>query len=1286
MSLSTLPSYLSVVSGLTACPSDGPSESDMNCESDESTPQGITPENAHEFPGLVREIEEIERDYHQAKNPWSRGVVSLFILAHSGRFHDYVTRNGLLSDAGREFLSTLEGSQREIDPAVVQQDDHTDKADGGVVPKKEMPALAPLQAASENTSVSESELRDMESALASVPSFISPGYTTIANIPVDPAQIPAAIAFLSNRDGSMRMRAVHFLTSAAINRHDISAALPLLNRMIDETMPFGATVTKAFWAPATEAIKAAREHEASSAQAYDLLIDMLGRSAENEWKRANAVFFGDFLHVSASEQRDRALAALRRAEHHRDELVQRRAGGLLSQYEEIALRELIALLKLYDFSPVDLAAGPGRLAERLQAEPELIPLAVKLLDSHESRMVEAVSSAFGIVAAADGDVTPAIGRMFDLCFSDRFSRGPETSIVQRAFGNLIHGTKTRKAALDLIEPKLAESRLTERSAAYSILRVSARGQRAMDMLARGLGDETYDIRNNVREALKLLAADPRTSMKALYATADMLIPKYRPECRNYAAQIFEHAAGFVDIVAAESLVAAMQEGTVAVVVHRALIKAAMREGSRKDVLAALMRGIASDDATVRSNSASILGRLVAREKSRAATLDALAAAHTSEDVRVRSGIALAYGHAAKSAALGQTEIDILEKLRTDGDKAVQDNAAWALKNARANGGSDVTTGAAPHANLRSPSPLPCLPAGRLSPPFDIAQGTARERVAETPQHPLEAGRPPAEAAGDRQIETPQLDEPELKQLFSLRDTSIWDKARPEVLRALLELDAERRHGLMKASLETDDYYSPKRAAGLYAEFASQIPLARQEIEMLFRKRRGAWSDLANLLKSALDAARKSRGRDGFLSRDAYFEVMGRAVNGEFGEAAANTARELLRTAANNPIGPDGRAADLLAGAERGADVMPAQDTTGPKADAPAPTQKANPLLDPASLVEVFRNSYEDRHDVAGIATSVAELLALARTGRDKTVEVTSAMWQAVKLAKDDMRTLEKMVYFFFSVFNREGLLSTDDYAKLLELLDRHVNNSTVFNTVYSIIYDAKCSSNPLLKAAEASREQAQTSAVQQASGERARQTPANASAADKPAASPKDAPRVDPPSPEQLAFIKKMVERILRGDQKAAVADWAKLVGEGKAETHALPILLEVAAAVNDRSMAVDRLANAIAKDTNNPGKKLGILMKALSSEEPRVRAGAALILGELGRISDKLCNDNVRPLLSMLSENEDDKVRIRAEEALIAIGKNPGYRALVVAEVSMTAEAVKGKKLASLERILKAI
>ncbi len=1194
-----------------------------------SEPTTVTPENAQESPALVQEIEEIERDYHHATKPWARGVVSMFILAHSGKFDEYVAQNGRLTDAGREFLSAMKDEQREIDP--------------GVLPTERKEEARP------------------------------------------PATEPQPV----------RVQA-----------------------------------------PSARAVSPAPAKAIDPREQRRLLEEMIA-------------------------------------------LMKGGAGGSSNLAYYLSGRPT-----------------PEPLTERLVERPELIPIAAQLLDSSERYLVEATAKALDLVAWNDKDITPALPRLFQLIFPKHFGGSQNAmSPYVRAFAAAIRTPSSRTAALDLLEPKLSSDRSSERELAYSCL-ASARGERAIDLLAKGLGDSQFEIQKFARDSLRQLTTDQKkaTSMKALYATIEQLFAR-SPGSRKLAAEVIEYASDKVPMVGSDQLVAAFCYQEISGPLTRALVNAARRIDTRLNVYQALLQGFDRPNVAVRASVVATIVKLLRDDKVSSNTEQWLLKSADNKSPAVRSGIALAWGRAAKEGhILSRNEREVLATLKRDRDPKVREQATWAL--AQVKGGPEPAETESSRSDAPTPAPAEKSDTG------SIAAASATEG-------------PKTETARE---EDPLLSEAEIREELAERNESIWFEAQPKVLKALraFDLDTDGRHDLMKSLLEVDDFHSPMRTAELYAEIALESSLSAKEIQMLLERRAIAFPLLREQLDHVFNKARTARRGSNFLSREAYFQVMERALKGEFGDWTADNAHSLLKAAASNISGGDKRAGDLLRKFEEKPEpppppeppkAPPAKPQTPPlvldpqiiakdfiewdvigiralnqrvdqwiqaaerdplaahrireamrraveiiddrpqavrdvvegyfrrflyrnlltqtdielllelqlrlcryrageeisallnaagmdmklaplleaarsaraKRNAakgsPTPARKQEPLFNPEALANLFRG-----RTYPMIRSHIDGMLSLARRDSDTAREAMAAMWQAVEIANGDVHTLICLSYHLFGRFAEANLVTQDDWEKLLRLGERYPE---VDHDISLMTRDKQ-----LVSPRQATLIAAALAAMQSPQQPAARgpvpTPPSELQGAEGPAAF------ADMP-PDRRNRIESLVRDLLHGDTKArkkAAAEWAKFVGEKNADSHAWP-MLQLALSRMDDAMdqreldaAAQFLANAIAKETNWPEKKLDLLRKALASSDPRVRAGAARVFGALSATAVRFDHNQLSVFMGILVDEQDERARACVEDAVIAIARNPG-NAWMIKSMTVWTEIAEGAKLESLKRIL---
>jgi hypothetical protein len=606
---------------------------------------------------------------------------------------------------------------------------------------------------------------------------------------------------------------------------------------------------------------------------------------------------------------------------------------------------------------------------------------------------------------------------------------------------------SRQFAMDLLAAHRTSDRERHRKTAYECLALAS-SQTALDWFAQGLADKDRENAQYVGELLIYRASDPQhqgAATRAQYAAADMLFSENR-FAPSHAAAVFERISQHVPLVVSDRLVRALGNQHASTPLTRALMNAAKRIDTRLSVYQALLQGLAHQDVNVRTNVSAIIVKLLGDEKIAANTEQWLLKSSTDRDAQVRAGIAIAYGKAAKEGRpFNRNEREMLEGLSGDRDANVRKQAAWALE----------------QGNQERPGKL------------DI----------DAPQNA------PAKETDASETANPKTMEQLIIDLRNERDDAKWKKARPALVATLCELPAEQRMEAVRETLmHESEYYGPMRIAEVYADIAARVPLSAGEIAVLLERRTSAWSALRENIDPVLNTARTVLVRGRFLSRDAYFDVMKRAIEGAYDDAVMGRAQHLLDLAARNN---DLRARDLLSTVSsigyrsvrnndlRARDLLYDQDKTSELSPSPASVQrKATPdttktaplILDPQELLKLFlSNDIESRR---GRKARIDRWLEIAKGNPHEAHRIRESMRRTARLEGIDPHPMFSIVDEYFKRFLFAGLLRQEDIELLMDLERTFHAHSAGFQIRQILEYArAEAKFAPLIEAAQAARAQ-----------------------------------------------------------------------------------------------------------------------------------------------------------------------------------------------------------------------
>ncbi len=636
-------------------------------------PDRATPENAHLFPALLREIEHVEVEQNRARNPWARAFWSRELIAQSGSFADYVSPDGHLTEGGEEYLSTLK--DREIDP------DRIVAATPKEGSRAEEAEAAPTASSDLSAQIDSAELR-WASTLFNAISYQTVSRSTLGNQPIDPGRIDIAAYFLRRDDPDLATGAAFYLAAAAQQGYDISKQLPALEWRMNAEPRLTAA------AYALEAINCACGNSHTAREACRILVEALAHPSEQFALSAKIALRE---HVrSYSVTRADAVSALRAALDHKNPRIKAIAEGLLRDYEGIMASNLRGLLlrDAYWGGRVDMVEGPARLAEQIRRDPSLVRIAVRMMERDSHVFAQGIIAGLGLAAEDPNvDVTPALegilSRLFPNGTSTSTSRANYiyTNAMRAAIGN----PKSRGNALVLLARYLKSGSSEERQKAYWCL-ASSENPDVIRTLAQGLADSDSNVRNFVFRELFEAAASEAASEFAYAAVTDMLSHPWR-RARETASGLLQQASRRRAPRTIDGLVNALADTRVSVPVARTLVNAAMHIDGRAAVYAGLIKGFTLESIQARSEAVSVALKLLMNEKTAANTLQWLLLSEGEGDPSVRSGIAQVLGRAVKEGrVLESNERDLLARLERDRDSGVRTQARWALEqNSQARG-------------------------------------------------------------------------------------------------------------------------------------------------------------------------------------------------------------------------------------------------------------------------------------------------------------------------------------------------------------------------------------------------------------------------------------------------------------------------------------------------------------------------------------------------------------------------------------------------------------------------
>ncbi len=459
---------------------------------------GLPPENPEESFTLYRELNDFEATVNRAKDPWTRGFWSKLLLVQSGKFSDYVTPDSHLTEAGREFLRTTNGSDREIDPdripalaqpapvpaaeapkaedapeqtpaecsprqAAGYHRQHLRSPSPFPLPSRERVAETPQQAAGNHL------IDPDEGCCAAAPAAEDPRITRYKEMLANPGGAEAVAAEFwdagqlhtisllmgSDQDAVTRSLAADALHIALTGGHVglYPAALPLL-RQLDAS-----DVSHLRWV-AVEITRFARTQQGISNLAYALIIEALTTPDGKGYLPYHApqIIRSD---LRNSRQRWLLGAALAEAVNHPSRSVREAATNLLKELNEVIVRNMRDALRggqdLYPsiFSVSD--EGPLLLAQMIEEEPQLAGYVTTLLSHEEISVREATAIALTLIADKV-DITPALPALGTLLYDeDVGAKGSRRERVDRAVVREALEVATRNPATRELAQKILDT-------------------------------------------------------------------------------------------------------------------------------------------------------------------------------------------------------------------------------------------------------------------------------------------------------------------------------------------------------------------------------------------------------------------------------------------------------------------------------------------------------------------------------------------------------------------------------------------------------------------------------------------------------------------------------------------------------------------------------------------------------------------------------------------------------------------------------------------------------------
>jgi hypothetical protein len=662
-------------------------------------PVTVSARNIFQFPALLAQVEEIERECHRAKDVWTRGTLALCLLAESYRFGDYVSTEGLLTDAGRAFLESDTSALRKalMDRKIAEAMAQPHSAP---VPAKAPP---PPPAPSAPTALEEAnfELARWRRLLDTA------GPEILAEQVTDTKTFAMLARLTGDRNHEVSVLADHVLSEALIRHPEL---IPSVRRIAADLDP---TAASALTQAAVEAARSAIRQPAFAVESYVFLLEEMSAPSDDRttalsdtssayWKATMIIGMNRMVRA----QRQVFLQALETAAVHPSPLVRKTAEALIYGLTESVTLEMERSLfvppretgSFYDYAirGVDFENGPRKLADMLTDSPWLVRFAAVLLGKHERDTKKGTAMALALVADRL-DITPALPMLGMLQYWT--PARPLNPDALRRFRAQMKAT-LEAAARNPATRELAEKLLATRysSEVNAILKppvphdealpkqdpaVAAPSKKKIDELVSTLNSWDKKERENAAAFLRHIFAQGNPA--AAYAAETLLqtFPKLSRANKKTAADLLATASKGVNVPSEaffHELLLMLKENSIEEPISRAFANWAAQPASRQRVLTAIANGIGLDDLVFRGKVLAVMGRLVASTNTHQHAMATIQSWSTDrKDPHRRASAALALGMAYKQGhSPSRLEGEILNQLSRDSDRDVQSKADWAL--------------------------------------------------------------------------------------------------------------------------------------------------------------------------------------------------------------------------------------------------------------------------------------------------------------------------------------------------------------------------------------------------------------------------------------------------------------------------------------------------------------------------------------------------------------------------------------------------------------------------------